>query len=459
MKKTKKIISLTLCLSLLLGLFTISGFALEGKSYKIVSPYEDVVWSGDNAWGAYKGNLHSHTTYSDADEDLPTMVKEYYEQGFDFLANADHGVTGTPWNVEPEKQLLYAYQQLQGKTVAPLTDEEYEGITTGTFPLYDGRVRNKKMTCVTGANELNNLTLTKCHVNAYFLPYDVGNGFGGTENGYEQAIAFTEKNGGLSHINHPGDWLESNKDINEVSDPENVEFFAKLLLKYPTCLGMEVFNDRNSTTPYDRILWDNILMYTLPYGRNVIGFSNTDAHDRENIDTSFSVFMMEENDVEHIKQTMQSGAFFMVTRILRANDIIGPKEGIDVRNQGLPYPMFKSLTVKDHTVTVTAENASSIQWIANGKVIAESEISDGSVTLDLDTIEGAEDFLYVRAELYGEGGVCISQALTIDDGSEKLTYTEEKNLRTLMEKVVFALKSTRFWTIVVELYRIVKYGA
>lgn len=459
MKKTKKIISLIICLSLLSSFFAFGTLAVDGNDYTIVSPYEDVIWSGENAWGAYKGNLHSHTTFSDADEDLPTMVKEYYEQGFDFLANADHGVTGTQWNVEPKRLLLYSYQGLMGKNVATLTDEEYEGITTGTYPLYDGRVRNKKMTCVTGANELNNLTLTKCHVNAYFLPSDVGNGFGGTENGYEQAIAFTEKNGGLSHINHPGDWLESNKDITTVSDPENVEFFAKLLLKYPTCLGMEVFNDRNSTTPYDRILWDNILMYTLPYGRNVIGFSNTDAHDRENIDTSFSVFMMEENDTEHIKETMQSGAFFMVTRILRSNDIIGPKESIDVRNQGLPYPMFKSLTVKDHTITVTAENATSIQWIANGKVIAESEIGEDGFTLDLDTIEGSEDFLYVRAELYGEGGVCISQALTIDDGSEKLTYSEEKNLATLIEKILFALKSTRFWTIVVELYRIAKYGA
>lgn len=459
MKKTKKIISLIICLSLLSSFFAFGTLAVGGNNYTIVSPYENVIWSGENPWGAYKGNLHSHTTFSDADEDLPTMVKEYYEQGFDFLANADHGVTGTQWNVEPKRLLLYSYQGLMGKNVATLTDEEYEGITTGTYPLYDGRVRNKKMTCVTGANELNNLTLTKCHVNAYFLPSDVGNGFGGTENGYEQAIAFTEKNGGLSHINHPGDWLESNKDITTVSDPENIEFFAKLLLKYPTCLGMEVFNDRNSTTPYDRILWDNILMYTLPYGRNVIGFSNTDAHDRENIDTSFSVFMMEENDTEHIKEAMQSGTFFMVTRILRSNDIIGPKESIDVRNQGLPYPMFKSLTVKDHTITVTAENATSIQWIANGKVIAESEIGDDGFTLDLDTIEGAEDFLYVRAELYGEGGVCISQALTIDDGSEKLTYSEEKNLATLMEKILFALKSTRFWTIVVELYRIAKYGA
>lgn len=459
MKNTKKIISLTLCMSLLLCSFAFGTMAEGGKDYTIVSPYEDVIWSGDNAWGAYKGNLHSHTTFSDADEDLATMVKEYYEQGFDFLANADHGVTGTQWNEEPKRLLLYSYQGLMGKTVATLTDEEYEGITNGTFPLYDGRVRNKKMTCVTGANELNNLTLTKCHVNAYFLPSDVGNGFGGSENGYEQAIAFAEKNGGLSHINHPGDWLESNKDITTVSDPENVEFFAKLLLKYPTCLGMEVFNDRNSTTPYDRILWDNVLMYTLPYGRNVIGFSNTDAHDKENIDTSFSVFMMQENDTEHIKETMQSGAFFMVTRILRSNDIIGPSEDIDVRNQGLSYPMFKSLTVKDHTVTVEAENAKTIQWIANGKIIAESGISEDGFTLDLDNIQGAEDFLYIRAELYGDGGVCISQALTIDDGSEKLTYSEEKNLATLAEKILFALKSTRFWTIVVELYRIVKYGA
>ncbi len=458
MKKSKKLISLILCLMLTLSFFTLGASAADEKAYTIVSPYADVIWSGENAWGAYKGTIHSHTTYSDADEDLPTMVKEYYEQDYDFLANADHGVTGTPWNVVPDEQLLYAYQKLSGKKVIPLTDEEYEGITTGTFPLYDGTVRNKKMVCVTGANELNNLTLTKAHVNGYFLPYDKGNGFGGTENGFEQAIAYVEKNGGLSHINHPGDWLESNKDITTVSDPENIEFFAELLLKYPTCLGMEVFNETNSTTPYDRILWDNILMYTLPYGKNVIGFSNTDAHVRGTVDTSFSVFMMEENDVEHIKETMQTGAFFMVTRILRANDIIGPAKEIDVSNQGLAYPMFSSLTTEGHKITVTAENASSIQWIANGKIIAESEIGTAPVTLDLDTIDGAEDFQYVRAELYGEGGVCISQALVIDDGSEKLVYEEEKTLCSLFDKILFALESTRLWTIVVELYRMIKYA-
>ncbi|MBQ4348199.1 MAG: hypothetical protein IJC79_01105 [Clostridia bacterium] len=458
MKKSKKLISLVLCLMLTFSFFTLVASAEDEKDYTIVSPYADVIWSGENAWGAYKGTIHSHTTYSDADEDLPTMVKEYYEQDYDFLANADHGVTGTPWNVVPDEQLLYSYQKLLGNSVRPLTDEEFEGITTGSYPLYDGTVRNKKMVCVTGANELNNLTLTKAHVNGYFLPYDKGNGFGGTENGFEQAIAYIEKNGGLSHINHPGDWLESNKDITTVSDPENIEFFGELLLKYPTCLGIEVFNETNSTTPYDRILWDNLLMYTLPYGKNVIGFSNTDAHVRETVDTSFSVFMMEENDVEHIKETMQTGALFMVTRNLAANDIIGPAEEINVRNQGLAYPMFTRLTTEGHKITVSAENASSIQWIANGKVIAESEIGADAVTLDLDTIEGAEDFQYVRAELFGEGGVCISQALVIDDGSEKLTYEEEKTLCALLDKILFALESTRLWTIVIELYRMIKYA-
>ena len=202
MKKTKKLLSIALAALILFGLVSTGASAAEEKDYTIISPYADVVWEGENAWGAYKGTLHSHSTYSDADESLDVMVKEYYEQDYDFLANSDHGVTGTAWNEKQPFVPLYFYQA--GKT-AHLTDEEFEGNTSGTYPLYDGTVRGKGMTCVTGANELNNLTLTKSHVNGYFLPEGVGNGFGGMENGFELAIKFVEENGGLSHTNHPGD--------------------------------------------------------------------------------------------------------------------------------------------------------------------------------------------------------------------------------------------------------------
>ena len=120
-KTTKKLLSILLSALMLLP-FSAVAFAADGD-YTINSPYADVIWEGENAWGAYKGNLHSHTTYSDADVDLATMVKEYYNQGYDFLANADHGITGKAWNKAQTFLPLYAYQTLLGNKIAHLTDE------------------------------------------------------------------------------------------------------------------------------------------------------------------------------------------------------------------------------------------------------------------------------------------------------------------------------------------------
>lgn len=448
MKNFNKIISVLLCMLIAFPLSVFCVFAAE-KDYTIISPYEDVIWNGDNAWGAYKGTTHTHTTFSDAQVDLATMVKEYYNQGYDFLANADHGVTGVEWNKVPERQLLYSYQELIGNKCTVLTDEEFEAITTGTY-----LDRGRGMTCVTGANELNNLTLTKCHVNGYFLPSDKGNGFGGFENGYDYALKFIDENGGISHINHPGDWLETNSNPDAVNDPANIKFFGDLILKYDSCYGTEVLNEKNGTTGYDRILWDNLLMYTLPYGKTVIGYANTDAHVVKTIDTSFCTFMMEENNVENIKETMMNGCFFATTRILRGNDFeIGPKEGFDVANTDIPYPMFTKVVTDGHKITVEAENADTLQWIANGKVIMKTAIGDTPVTIDLDNIQGSEDFLYVRAEILGEGGLTLTQAFVIDDGNEKPVFEEDKNV---FDEFIFALTSSRVWVIFQELVRLIK---
>ncbi len=449
----KKTLSVILAAILLFSAVSVSAFAgTAGGGYEIVNPYADVVWSGEAAWGAYRGNLHSHTTYSDADIDLATMVKEYYTQGYDFLANSDHAVTGVEWNKLPDEQLIYIYQPVLGNKKALLTDEEYEAITTGT---YNGRGR--KMTCVVGANELNNLSLSKNHVNGFFLPADVGNGFGGSENenGYRAALALVEKNGGLSHINHPGDWLETNANPEAVNDPANVKLFGDMILDYDSCLGIEVFNERNGTTGYDRILWDNLLMYCLPYGKNVIGFSNTDAHSIINVDSSFSVFMMKDNTVENIKETMQSGAFFAVTKVFRGNSFeIGPSEEFDLRGKGQNYPMFTSINVDGHKVTASAKDATEIQWIANGKVIMKKKIGSEPVVLNLDSISGAEDFLYVRAEIKGAGGMCLTQAFEINNGSEiKERDNSLGEIMTIISNIINILKSTKFWTIIQEISR------
>ncbi len=453
MKLAKKILCILLSVMMIMSL-TVLGASAQ-TDYTILNPYSDVIWSGENAWGAYKGTLHSHTTYSDAQDTLPVMVKEYYNQDYDFLAIADHGITGVDWDKAPDTQILYTYQWLIDNPYEHLTTDEYEAIKSGSYPLYDGTVRNKEFVPVLGANEFNNLSLTKNHVNGYFLPGTTGSGFAGAENerGYEEAIKFIDENGGLSHINHPGDWIDSNSNPDAVNDENNIKFFGDLILKYDSCLGTEVFNEDNGTTGYDRILWDNLLMYCLPYGKNVIGFSNTDAHETKMVDTSFNIFMMEENNVESIKETMQNGNFFMVTRKLRANSTIGPSEEFNVINSGLPYPMFTNLVVDNHKITVNATDSHTIKWIANSKVIMESAIGSNAVTLDLDTIEGAENFQYVRAELYGEGGMCISQAFVIDNASKTLNFEEEE--LGFWDKLLAWFKGTKLWAIIGEIGKLI----
>ena len=447
MKNIRKALAIIFSVLFVMQIGIIGVSAAEEADYTINSPYENVIWEGDGAWGAYKGSLHSHSTFSDANYDLATMVKEYYAQDYDFLANADHGVTGVEWNRRPEYPFLYNYQFIIGNKQTVLTDEEYEGMITGTY-----NNRGKKMTCVVGANELNDLTLTKCHVNGYFLPEGVGTGFRGGENAFEEAVKFTHENGGISHINHPGDWLESNDNPGAVSDPKNIELLTDIVLKYDSCYGIEVFNEDNGVTGYDRILWDNMLMYALPYGKTIIGYANTDAHEPDTVDTSFMTFMMEENNVENIKATMMNGAFFSTTRCLRANEYeIGPAVAIEADNKGLDYPMFTKVAVDGHKITVNAENADTLQWIANGKVIYKGEITDGTYTLDLDTIEGAEDFLYVRAEIISEGGMTVTQALTIDNGEEALEFSE--NTKNFIESFIERFTSSLLYVLIQELIR------
>ena len=453
MKKIRKTISILLCAMLFVQMACMNFGSAAESDYTIVNPYKDVIWSGENAWGAYKGSLHTHSTYSDASEPLSVMVKGAYDQGYDFVAFADHGVTGVEWDESPFFHPLYLYQPLLGYKYEHLTTEEYEAIKNGTY-----KDRGYGMTPVLGANEFNNLSLTKNHVNGHFLEADEGNAFPGAENeqGYDQALAYIDEHDGLSYINHPGDWLDSNSNPEIVNDKEKVEFFGNLILKYDSCLGIEVFNENNGTTGYDRVLWDNLLMYTLPYGKKVIGFSNTDAHDVYNLDTSFSVFMMKENTEKNIELTMQSGAFFGITRDLRANNFeIGPSKAIDAVGTDLAYPMFTDISVDGHSITVTATDSTTLQWIANGEVKYTADVTSGQpVTINLDEIDGVEDFLYVRAELIGEGGMCVSQAFVIDDGTEPLELEEEPLFDKVVRMVVDFFKGTKIWAIIIELTRL-----
>lgn len=70
--------------------------------------------TGQQKW--YKGNLHTHSLWSDGDDYLEMIADWYKTHGYDFLSFTDHNVLSTAerWTVpEKNKGKLHAYQELK----------------------------------------------------------------------------------------------------------------------------------------------------------------------------------------------------------------------------------------------------------------------------------------------------------------------------------------------------------
>lgn len=435
MKKISlKVISVIMVISLLCGLFATSAVAAKTVDYKITNPYESVMPYLGNDENHYKTNLHTHSTYSDANINLEAMVKGHYNRDFDILAMADHGVIGVPWNETPTLLPLYYYNYVMLNNQKHLTDEEYEGILNGTYRTDTTFRKNERgMQCVTGAIEANYLVAQKNHINGYFMEDNRTEGVMGNEGDFETMVKMIEDAGGISHINHPGDWLgsasselvydeEGNLLYNDKGEPltkgyqiatdsKNVQFFANIFRKYDTCLGIEVYNAFDRPTSSDRVLWDELLKVVIPEGRNVWGFANNDAHRIEDIDTSFMDFVMPSYSMANVETAMKNGTFFAVGRY-ESGERIG---------HGDAYPQVTCITVDEDNdcITIIGKNTDQINWIADGKIIrTDSKSVNGTVVSKVYLREHTEDIsCYVRAELKGEGGVTLTQAFVCDDGN------------------------------------------
>ena len=287
--------------------------------------------------------------------------------------------------------------------------------------------------CVPDAIEMNMFTLVKNHVNGYFTN-DVFEGKCGKENDFETPIRLVEESGGISHINHPTDWLQAYKDPSVAKVPENIAFFADLLRRYKSCLGIEVLNMYDKPNRSDRILWDELLKTLIPEGeRTVWGFGNSDAHRVCEIDTAFMDFVLPEYSLANLRKAMENGNFFAVARYAK-NEL-----GEDFKGEGA-VPVVTEITVDDDadTIKIKGRNCDAIEWIADGEII-ETAVSeaDGELVSTINLREKSGKIsCYVRAQLKGKGGICMTQPFICDDGNmarfrkpipapEKLTKSQQ----------------------------------
>lgn len=389
--------------------------SVENKTYKITNPYADVVSLLGNTDAHYKTNLHTHSTYSDANNTMVEMINGFYDNDFDILAFAEHGIHGKEWDKDPSIIPLFLFQNLwHGKRCHPTT-EEYKAILDGTHKTPDNlRTKKRGLMCVPDAIEANMFTLMKNHVNGYFTD-NACEGIYGKENDFEEPIKKIEKSGGISHINHPTDWLQARQNPDCGTDPENVRYFADLLRRYPSCLGIEVLNMYDIPNRCDRILWDSLLKTLIPEGkRTVWGFANSDAHRVCEIDTAYMDFILPEYSLENLRKAMENGNFFAIARYAK-NEL-----GETFAGSGAT-PAVTEISVDDEndTITITGINCKAIEWIADGEII-QSTVTENdceiSTTINLREYSNKIS-CYVRAQLKGAGGICLTQAFICDDGN------------------------------------------
>ena len=453
--KFKKVLAVLMSVLMLFAVSPMTMAADADTDYKIDNPYKNANFETD---GVYKADLHSHTTFSDGSNPLPDMVERHYELGFDIHAITDHSSTFYSFTEPNHVPVMKLFSLVKNGFVADDTLDENGVAKNGKkytvteneagdqFYTQDG---DKPMLGVPFGNEQNGTSFNNAHICTWFADYGHGR-LGGTSY-YEDVIQAIEGLGGLSVINHPGEYTNARDEVytadayNKADTMYNYKIrkFEHLLLNYDTCIGIDINSKGDSRTRFDRKLWDILLQDLLPFGRNVFAIATSDAHNLNIVDSGYTMHYMPELTSAALKKNMSEGAFFAASKYVGNYDelatlrdelkVIGTAEALafsetldalvkssaeDMANggsghkyeapEGAARPLFTNVVVNEEedTITLEAENALVVHWIADGKVIHVGN------TIDLDDYSD-EIRNYVRAEAYGTGGVVYSQPFAL----------------------------------------------
>ena len=258
------------------------------------------------------------------------------------------------------------------------------------------------------------------HLNTFFTPFN--NQSGST---LESNIAKTQELGGICHINHPGRYTGGSNTSGTAgeeasSKPATVQKYVDLFTRYSACVGMEIINKLDGDSYSDRILWDNILKETMPEGRFVWGFSNDDTHSNSATGHSYNMMLLPSNTATNVRAAMENGAFYASAKVAKREGYT--ETNLETINDYQP-PVITNIMVDqaEDTITIEGDLYNTIEWVADGKVIATGN------TIDLNDYEG-KIHSYVRAQLKGDEGISFTQPFgvaAVNVGSARIDADKE----------------------------------
>ena len=497
MKNFKSVIAVLLAVMLTVPFAALS-FASEDGAYEITNPYENINWSTVKA---YKTALHTHTNASDGNDTLKASLQRHAEAGFDIIATTDHGTVNKSWVTDSENKLIYTAMSLVGKTEGGIVSLGVVGtFDNGTTYATKNKNGDDYLVLADGTEILrvpfgieNNAISVNAHVNSWFADY-----CDNTITTYEDAVSGVDKAGGVSVINHPGEYTKARYEIrsedayNDSNPVYNyyINKYATLIDTYDSCIGIDMNSKGDNRTRFDRILWDNLLTRFSAKGENVYAIASSDAHNLDIIDSGFVLALLEEQTSSALRASLENGEFFAASHCLgnydeladiaaalkefygedtaiynkvngTAEAMLAKIEGIENgeydadEDIGITYstlengyatisdPIITAINVNEATdeITIDTENALIVRWISDGKLIETTTASDA--TLDLNDYE---DVLgdYIRVEVFGEGGILYTQAFLLN-ASEKADASIIKESYTNLGVLDFLFAELNNW--------------
>lgn len=393
----------------LLRLLAVCGFAV---STVLAAPAEGDRW--------YKGNLHTHTYWSDGD-DFPEMVADWYKtRGYDFLALSDHNIIADhdKWlKVNKSKTgsvALAKYLERFGKEWVVVRGEgEQKEVRLRTLPEMKAKLEESGRFLLIPSEEITdkNVHVNATNIQELILPdksLDTTTSpqiIKALQHAFDAVHAQRIRTGVpmFAHLNHPNfKWAITAEELMRIDH----EQFFEVYNGHPT-----VYNQGNELHASTERVWDIVLAERLGHlGKAVMyGLATDDSHHYHSTSPKASLsgrgwVMVKAKDLSAaaIVEAMEKGDFYASTGVeLAALRTAGGKIELEVKAEtGVEYTIEFIGTRKGYdrkTVAVKAADGS------EPRVTRKYSAEVGAV---LATVKGPKaehtlsgDELYVRARI------------------------------------------------------------
>jgi len=284
--------------------------------------------SADSQW--YKGNLHTHSYWSDGN-DFPEMIMKWYkEQGYDFVALSDHNILaeGEKW-IEVKKgtereQTFRNYLEIYGDDWVEFEEvDKFYHVRLKTLDEYRTQFEEDDTFLIIKSEEISDGFEDKpIHVNATNIQELIepqgGNSVAEVmQNNIDAVLKQREETGVpmFPHINHPNFvWAVTAEDLKKLED----ERFFEVYNGHPL-----VHNFGDSLHSGTEKMWDEVNTHYLLNNKSLLyGIAVDDAHHYQEFNSTRAnpgrgwIYVKIENlTAEAIIDAMENGNFYASTGV------------------------------------------------------------------------------------------------------------------------------------------------